>query len=123
MEREVLVKELTRSIKESSREFILRYELAVRDAPDGSHNRRYIFRAKVTEATSECPSESGCELVLPATSEGKGEKLFDMIAGAESPVFPVHVPEIVRDELAATALDEAFTLLPSSSESEQKVSA
>lgn len=123
MEREVLVKELTRSVKESSREFILRYELAVRDALDGPHDRRYILRARVMEATSECPSESGCELVLPASSEGKSEKLFDMIAGAESPVFPVHVPDIVRDELAATAMDGAVTLLPSVCESEQKASA
>jgi len=115
MGKEVLVKELTRSFKESSREFILRYELAVKDAPGESPDRRYILRARATEATAEYPSESCCELILPATPEGKGEELFDVIAGAESPVFPVHLPEIVRDELAATAMDEVITLLPSSS--------
>ncbi|MBE3519878.1 MAG: hypothetical protein IMW97_06205 [Firmicutes bacterium] len=123
MEREVLVKELTRSVRENSREFVLRYELAVRDGVGGPDDRKYILRARVTEATSEYPSESGCELVLPAASEKRGEELFDMIACAESPVFPVHVPEIVRDELAATAMDEAVTLLPSVFESGQRVSA
>lgn len=108
---EMVLKQLTRSFAEGSREFVFRYELAVRLADDPVA-KRYVFRAVVTERNSAHPSEYRCEVEIPRGLENDRERLFDAIARAESPVFPVHVPDIVRDELAASDFGQGVTPLP-----------
>lgn len=96
------VKRTTRSCCHEGRKFVIRYELEPLPACEA-----YLIRASLEEMGSDGKGLHA----LPSTVEvmcpyrNLGEKLFELISNTPDPVFPVHLPEILRDQIACTVLD------------------
>ncbi len=100
-----VIREVTRSFSEEGREFTVVYQLGtqrnhgLRLNPDES--KCFIRASSVEKDCAGSDKTSGYNIDFLYLDPKTGLRLFDMIAGAESPVMPVHLPEIVRDELSA----------------------
>ncbi len=100
------IKECTRSFSVEGREFTASYLLR---EEHGAGGERCVIRAVLREtgkAGSDKESSASVELIYlhPAV----GRRIFDAITGAKDPVFPVHLPDIVRDQIAASSLIEVI---------------
>ncbi len=97
-----VLRESVRSLSRDGREFVLHYSLRTQDTEEG---QQYCIQASLNERTGPGPDrETGCSIQLSHIQPDMGKKIFELIAGAEDPVFPVHVPEIVRDQLSVSRL-------------------
>ncbi|HHY11639.1 MAG TPA: hypothetical protein GX529_03320 [Firmicutes bacterium] len=107
MTRTAVSKESIRNYCQDGREFVIRYEFESHTNPEA-----YLIRAHLKEIQTggQYPeTTSSVELLCPYRE--LGEKLFDLINNAPDPVFPIHLPEIVRDQISCTLLDNVrFTL-------------
>lgn len=99
-----IIRECTRSFAREGREFTATYLLGEGDDLQG---KRFFIRAELKETADDgTVKESRADVDLVCLSPEIGRRIFETIASAEDPVFPVHVPDIVRDQLSATALME-----------------
>jgi hypothetical protein len=98
------IKECTRSFRVEGREFTASYLL--REEP-GAGGERCVIRAilRETDKTGR-GKESSASVELVYLHPDLGMRIFEAIAGAKDPVFPVHLPDIVRDQIAASSLIE-----------------
>ena len=48
--------------------------------------------------------ETGCSVEMSRIQPEVMRKIFEAITSAEDPVFPVHIPEIVHDQLSPDEL-------------------
>jgi hypothetical protein len=96
-----LLRQSTRSVSRDGREFVLCYNLTVRDTEQGPECCIQASLKEKSERGTE--RETGCSVEMSSLKPEATRKIFEIIAGAEDPVFPVHVPEIVRDQLSASA--------------------
>lgn len=99
-----ILRECTRSFSREGREFTASYFLGEESDAEG---KRCFIRAALRETNEEgtdIVTSTAVDLLYLRTDIGK--RIFEVIAGAEDPVFPVHVPDIVRDQISATALIE-----------------
>lgn len=104
MPQDRIIRECTRSFSKEGREFTAIYLLAEGEEIEG---KGYVIHASLRETrTDGAETESSAVVQLAYLSPDMGKQIFEMIAGADDPVFPVHVPEIIRDQIAATALIE-----------------
>lgn len=95
-----VLRESVRSLSREGREFVLRYSLAMQDTENG---QQCCIQASVNERTNlGTDRQTGCRVEMSHVHPDMGKRIFEFIAGAEEPVFPVHVPEIVRDQLSVT---------------------
>ena len=99
-----IIRECTKSFEVEGREFTVKYVLCEEDS---NGHKRFVIRAVLKE-TSNAGSgiESSASVELIYLHPEIGRRIFDTIAGAEDPVFPVHLEDIVRDQIAATSLIE-----------------
>lgn len=95
------LRESVRSLRREGRDFVLRYSFTTEDR-DGARQSR--IQASLTETNGPLDTTTGCSVELSHVQPDAARSIFEMIAGAEDPVFPVHVPEIVRDQLSAIRL-------------------
>ena len=104
MRKTELLKEHTRSFIRDGREFVINYQLEKRDV-SANCNQAYIIIATLTEKFP-CGTtvESGTTVELMYMYPEITERIFDTVTNATEPVLPVHVPDIVRDELSTTLL-------------------
>jgi len=91
-----MVRESVRSLQREGREFVLHYTFTTEETEEGQRCR---IQASLSEKVTGGAPRSNCSVELPYLDLDAGRKLFEMIAGAEDPVFPVHVADIVRDHL------------------------
>ncbi len=102
-----LYKECTRKYCKDGREFIIHYEFVPFVDSD-----TYLIKAQLEELQTgdKCTTAVSCiELVCPYPE--LSQKLFDFINDAQEPIFPVHLPEIIHDQISCTLLSELqFTL-------------
>ncbi|HHY16719.1 MAG TPA: hypothetical protein GX524_01460 [Firmicutes bacterium] len=101
MSESAILKESTRDYCQDGRKFVVRYEFVSRKNPEA-----YLIRALLKEKTADgqdLETTSSVELGYPYLK--LGEQIFDLIKDAPNPVFPVHLYEIVRDQISRTLLD------------------
>ncbi len=101
MSKTAVLKECIRKYSQDGRTFVIRYELE-----SLTDTESYLIRAHLREERINGNGQetvSSVELVYPYHE--LGEHLFDLIQNAPDPVFPVHVPEIVRDQISCTLFD------------------
>ncbi len=101
MSTKAVLKERIREYYQDGRTFVIRYELESLNDTES-----YLIRAHLTEERTNGngpETVSSVELVYPYRE--LGEHLFDLIQNASDPVFPVHLPEIVRDQISCTLFD------------------
>ncbi|MGI6662210.1 MAG: hypothetical protein ACOX4B_01835 [Bacillota bacterium] len=99
-----IIKECTKTFGVEDRYFTVKYVFCEEDV--GRH-KRFVIRAVLKEAGhagSETESSASAELIYLHPEIGR--RIFDTIAGAKDPVFPVHLEDIIRDQIAATSLME-----------------
>lgn len=97
-----VVRESERSLERDGREFVIRYSFGTRQTGEG---QQCCIEASLCERTETgAGTRTGCSVEMQHVHPDMVRGIFEMIAGAEDPVFPVHVPEIVRDQLAAAAM-------------------
>ncbi|MGI6621142.1 MAG: hypothetical protein ACOX35_06880 [Bacillota bacterium] len=96
------VRRSTRSCCHDGREFVIHYELETLAAPEACLIRAYLEEISTDGQGVETPS-TRVEVLCPYRE--LGEKLFDLISNTSEPVFPVHLPEIARDQLSSALLD------------------
>lgn len=102
MPQERIIRECTRSFAREGREFTTSYLLGEHD---GSQGKRFFIRAALKESGGRgAEKESSTVVDLVYLAPDIGRRIYELIAGAEDPVFPVHIPDIIRDQIAATAL-------------------
>jgi len=92
-----ILKQSTRSVLKNGREFIIFYELGTQV----TSGKSVYIRARLKEKSPLGQEKAGSCVELTYLYPEIGEKIFDLIANAQEPVFPVHLPEIVRDQLSA----------------------
>jgi hypothetical protein len=97
-----VLRESVRSLSREGREFVLHYSLALQDCEEGQQCRIQALLNERTPAGAD--RETGCSVEVSLIQPETGKRIFEMIAGAEDPVFPVHVPEIERDQLSAARM-------------------
>ncbi len=101
MTKPAVSKENIRKHLQDGREFVLRYEFEPQANPE-----TYLIRAHLGEIQGEnrrLEPTSFIELRCPY--KDLSEKLYDFISDAREPVFPIHLPDIVRDQISCTLLD------------------
>ncbi|HHX28947.1 MAG TPA: hypothetical protein GX716_08090 [Firmicutes bacterium] len=99
-----VIKEATRTFSMEGRQFTASYLLGEERDAEG---QRCVIRAVLREAgNAGSHKESTASVQLIYLHPDIGRRIFEVIAGAEEPVFPVHLPDIVRDQIAATSLIE-----------------
>ncbi len=107
MTRTTVSKESIRNYCQDGREFEIRYELESHTNPE-----TFLIRAHLKEIHEDGKStqtSSSIELLCPYPE--LSEKLFDFIRNASDPIFPIHLPEIVQDQISCTLQDSLrFTL-------------
>lgn len=97
-----LFRESVRSLRREGRDFVLRYSFTTEEKDGGQQCR---IQASLTESNVPEPNVTrGCSVEMSHVLPDTARRIFEMIAGAEDPVFPVHVPEIVSDQLSAIRL-------------------
>ena len=91
--------ERIRSLQIEGRDLVLRYSYVTEDRDGGPRCR---IDASLTERSSDgTDSTTGYCVEMSHVQPDAVKRIFEMIVLAEDPVFPVHVPEIVRDQLSA----------------------
>lgn len=102
-----ILKERTRRFSVEGREFIVHYQYVKEPQKDESD---CVIRACLkVKADSGQEEETVTSIKLSYQCGKIGERIFDLIANAPDPVLPVHLPDIVRDEMsAALILEESF---------------
>jgi len=99
-----ILKERVRTFSKEGREFVVSYQLGTRI---NRETACYLIRAYLKEKSARGQEkETGSFVELPYPYGQISERIFDLISNASDPVFPVHLPEIVRDELSATLILE-----------------
>ena len=93
------VREASRSYVEDGREFTLSYRLSSLIASDGREEKRSIAAFSVETSKASTRKESACSVQILNLCPETSLKLFLLIADAQSPVFPVHLPDIVTDHI------------------------
>ena len=97
-----VVRESVRTLERDGRQFVIRYSLATQKVEDGEH---CLIQASVSETSaSASDSTTGYCVETSFVQPEAVRRIFDMIAEAEDPVFPVHVPEIIRDQLSVMSM-------------------
>ncbi|MGE5580753.1 MAG: hypothetical protein ACM3WU_12050 [Bacillota bacterium] len=97
-----MVRESVRTLEREGRQFVIRYSLATHETEDGE---QCLIQASVSETNaSGADSTTGYSVETSFVQPETVKRIFEMIAGAEDPVFPIHVPEIIRDQLAAMSM-------------------
>ncbi|HHW18336.1 MAG TPA: hypothetical protein GXX30_05490 [Firmicutes bacterium] len=91
------IKKSTRNFWKDGREFLVSYELKTHES---SGTSGYLIRAHLKEKSPEGKEkETGSCVELLYLYQEVSERIFNLIANAEEPVFPIHLPDIVRDEI------------------------
>lgn len=91
--------ERIRSLQVEGRDLVLRYSYVAEETDGGPRCR---IEASLTETSGDrTGSTTGCCVEMSHVQPDAVKRIFEMIVLAEDPVFPVHVPEIVRDQLSA----------------------
>lgn len=91
--------ERTRSLQIEGRDLVLRYSYVTVDRDGGPMCR---IDASLTERSGDgTGSTTSYRVEMSHVQPDAVKRIFEMIVMAEDPVFPVHVPEIVRDQLSA----------------------
>ena len=99
-----IIRECTKSFGAEGREFTVTYILSEEDT---NGHKRFVIRAVLREASDTGSGiESSASVELIYLHPDIGRRIFETVAGAEDPVFPVHLGDIVRDQIAATSLIE-----------------
>ncbi|HHY75374.1 MAG TPA: hypothetical protein GX500_01165 [Firmicutes bacterium] len=99
-----IIEECTRSFEVEGRNFTVKYFFCEEDA--GGHSR-FVIRAVLKESRDAGPeTESRASVELTYIHPEVGRRIFDTLKRAEDPVFPVHLGDVVRDQIAATSLVE-----------------
>ncbi|HHW26155.1 MAG TPA: hypothetical protein GXX23_02305 [Firmicutes bacterium] len=93
------VKETSRSFVDGEREFFLTYRLSAQTTGDGRDQRHSITAFSVEKSKASTQKESTCSVHIMNLSAETSLRLFELIAQAESPVFPCHLADIVRDQI------------------------
>jgi hypothetical protein len=93
------VREASRSLVEGEREFVLHYRLTVQITDDGRDERHSITALSMENTKASTVNESACSVHIMNLSAETSRKLFELITAAQSPVFPVHLPDILRDQI------------------------
>lgn len=107
------VKKSTRNYCQDGREFVIHYEFEASAVQETCLIRAHLEEIQPAGKSTHAASIS-VEVVCPYRE--LGERLFDLINNASDPVFPVHLPEILRDHISCTLLDNFhFTLKTSPS--------
>ena len=88
-------KEASRSFVGDGREFTLNYQLSSLT----QEGKRLITALSVEKSPTNMNSETSCSVQISNLSPETILELFMLITGAEDPVFPVHLPDIVRDHI------------------------
>ena len=88
-------KEASRSFVGDGREFTLNYQLSSLT----QEGKRLITALSVEKSPTSKNSETSCSVQISNLSPETTLKLFLLITGAQDPVFPVHLPDIVRDQI------------------------
>jgi hypothetical protein len=97
-----VLRESVRAVSMDGREFVLSYSFAVRDTDEGP---RCLIQASLRERSElGLDKETGCSVEMSRIQPEVMRKIFEAITSAEDPVFPVHVPEIVHDQLSPDEL-------------------
>lgn len=91
--------ESVRSVSRDGREFVLFYSLAIRDTNRGPEP--YIQASLKEKAGNGDHREAEYTVEMSLIEPEVMKRIFETIASARDPVFPVHVPEIVRDQLSS----------------------
>lgn len=82
----------TRTVDDGDQKYNLDYCLL----EDGSPEKLYITASLKMISQNGSTHQSVSNVTVPCMKFG--ERLFTIISRAENPVFPIHMPEIVRDE-------------------------
>lgn len=108
-----IICETKRSISLQERQYELTYTLGV--CRDSNATEHFIISASLKSLglAAEDPVEKSCTVDLLYVYPEVSKRIFDLIASAREPVFPVHVPEIVRDQIAATCLRDTPVIFES----------
>lgn len=107
MTRTVVCKKSVRKHCQDGREFMIHYEFESHTNPESYSIRAHL--KEIQEDGQHIETSSSIELLCPYPE--LGEKLFDLIENASEPVFPIHLQEIVQDQISCTLLDSLrFTL-------------
>lgn len=93
------VKEASRSLVEGEREFVLNYRLTSQRTDDGRYEKHSITALSVEKSKASTGTKSACSVHIMNLSTETSRKLFELIAQAQSPVFPVHLPDILGDQI------------------------
>lgn len=102
------VRKSTRSCCQDGREFVIHYEFETHTVPEACLIRAYLEEVP-GEGQGVQTTSTSVEVLCPYRE--LGERLFDLINSAPDPVFPVHLPEIVRDQISCTLLDNLHVTL------------
>lgn len=92
-------KETSRFFAEDGREFSLSYRLSSLTPGDSQGKTLLITALSVETSQTQKNSEASCSVQISNLSPEAILHLFMLIADAEDPVFPVHLPDIVRDHI------------------------
>lgn len=106
-----VIKQVSRSFTEEGRDFTVTYQLGSKtmgtyEKPNESYAKTFISASLVEKHNLDTCKETQCNLDFSHLDEKTGLHLFEKIAKAEDPVMPVHLPEIVRDQLSAFSFCE-----------------
>ena len=106
-----ILKESTKQYRHDGRTFLIRYRL------ESIQPESYLLRGYLKEELPEVNSPEAIYTVeLEYPYRELGERLFDFIQNASDPLFPVHLQEIVHDQISCTLHDSIrFTSKTSSS--------
>ncbi len=102
-----LIKKSSRKYENEGREFTVTYELREHVGVQGSE---HLIRVSLVEGDGNGDrKKTGCSVELTYLRPELGFRLFEIISGATEPVFPVHVSDIVRDQILGGNLAGAKT--------------
>ncbi len=101
-----IIKQVSRSFTEEGRDFTVTYQLGSKDRDTYTDlypcaGKTFLRAFLVEKHNPDSHKETQCNLDFLHLDENTGMHLFEIIARAEEPVMPVHLPEIVRDQLSA----------------------
>ena len=101
-----IIKQISRSFTEEGRDFTVTYQLGSKQTdtcatPKTVCAKTFISASLVEQRDLDSYKETQYNLDFLHLDEDTSLHLFEVIAQAEDPVLPVHLPEIVRDQLSA----------------------
>ncbi len=99
------IKESSRKIRDGDREFSLRYRLSANSPQDESETRGCSIEAELVEQWCDGRTKVSVSSVdIDSLYPEVGSRIFDSIACADSPVFPVHLGDVVGDHIRGMTL-------------------